>query len=152
MCQCAPVGTSPINGQIYYYNSVHGRLNAHKLQEGSSFKHFNLKRRFSLNNVLKRLLKFKFKNPQLSFLSLNIYILLYSKKRKKIYDLNILKICGKKPKHICGLLPRERFLDPPPAPYQFCTRILNVRHVAAALGPLACPGLSTRPRKCLNLT
>ena len=116
MCQCAPVGTSPINGQIYYYNSVHGRLNAHKLQEGSSFKHFNLKRRFSLNNVLKRLLKFKFKNPQLSFLSLNIYILLYSKKRKKIYDLNILKICGKKPKHICGLLPRERFLDPPPRP------------------------------------
>ena len=91
MLECAPVGTSPINGQIYYYNSVHSRLNAHKLQEGSSFKHFNLKRRFSLKNVLKRLLKFKFKNPQLSFLSLNIYILLYSKKRKKIYDLNIFE-------------------------------------------------------------
>ena len=31
-------------------------------------------------------------------------------------------------------------------------RILKVRHVAAALGPLACPSLSARPRKCLNLT
>ena len=58
--------------------------------------------------------KFKFKNPQLSFLSLNIYILLYSKKRKKIYDLNIFEnLWEKKPKHICGLFPRERFLDPP---------------------------------------
>ena len=31
-----------------------------------------------------------------------------------------------------------------------CKRILNVRHVAPALGPLACPSRSARPRKCLN--
>ena len=44
---------------------------------------------------------------------------------------------------------------PPPGPppsYQFCTWILNVRHVAAELGPLVCPSRSARPRKCLNLT
>jgi len=95
--------------------------------------------------------KFKFKNPQLSFLSLNIYILLYSKKRKKIYDLNIFEnLWEKNPSTFVGYFLENDFWTP--APYQFCTRILNVRHVAAALSPLACPGLSTRPRKCLNLT
>ena len=114
MLECAPVGTSPINGQIYYYNSVHGRLNAHKLQEGSSFKHFNLKRRFSLNNVLKRLLKFKFKNPQLSFLSLNIYNLLYSK-NKKIYDINIFEnLWEKNPSTFVGYFLENDFWPPPP--------------------------------------
>jgi len=52
------------------------------------------------------------------------------------------------------------FWTPPPAPPLLsilymdfnCKRILHVRHVAAALGPLACPSRSARPRKCLNLT
>ena len=33
---------------------------------------------------------------------------------------------------------RENDFLTPPLSYQFCTWILNVRHVAAALGPLAC--------------
>ena len=52
--------------------------------------------------------------------------------------------------------PREQFLDSPHRPsgplpsYQFCTWIFNVRYVATALGPLACPSRSAWPRKCLH--
>ena len=45
----------------------------------------------------------------------------------------------------------------PPPPINFKSDFfnnfqLNVRHVAAALGPLACPSQSARPTKCHNLT
>ena len=43
-----------------------------------------------------------------------------------------------------GRFPRQRLLDPPfgpPLSCRFSTRILNVRHVAAAHGPLACPSV-----------
>jgi len=58
--------------------------------------------------------KFKFKNPQLSFLSLNIYILLYSKKRKKIYDLNIFEnLWEKNPSTFVGYFLENDFWTPP---------------------------------------
>jgi len=61
--------------------------------------------------------KFKFKNPQLSFLSLNIYILLYSKKRKKIYDLNIFEnLWEKNPSTFVGYFLENDFWTPPPRP------------------------------------
>ena len=40
-------------------------------------------------------------------------------------------------------IPRERFLGAPS--HKFCTWILNVSHVAAALGPKPCPSRSARP-------
>ena len=55
-------------------------------------------------------------------------------------------------------IPRERFLDPPPGPPPHINFVHGsimldmdmIDHVAEALGPLACPSHSARPRKCLN--
>ena len=54
-----------------------------------------------------------------------------------------------------GYFLENDFLTPPTPSNQFCTWILDmdiIDHVAAALGPLACPSRSARPRKCLSLT
>ena len=70
--------------------------------------------------------------------------------------------CCARPRNCLKLIryiPRERFLDHPPAPppinfvhesYRKCLNL--IKPVAAALGPLVCPSRSARPRKCLNLT
>ena len=63
------------------------------------------------------------------------------------------------------VFPRERFLDPPPPPPSLLSipYICIFNHVqaaapaplpllAAALGSLAYPSRSARPRNCLNLT
>ena len=60
---------------------------------------------------------------------------------------------------VINFLEKDFWVPPLPTPLLLilymdlkCNRNLNVKHVAAALGPLACPSRSARARNCLNLT
>jgi len=66
--------------------------------------------------------------------------------KSKLYSILIIQL---------GNFLENDFAPPPPINFVRGSYMLDmdiIDHMAAALGPLACPSRSARPRKCLNLT